>query len=103
MSILTLYMTGICIYYIVQRWKSSNVSFAASLRSTPIGLVLAIVGFLGSLYPLVLFFAHLFFMCIGQSTHEFVCVFRILLIVSNNLLAEIQKSQKESIQFWECL
>lgn len=75
MSIVTLYMTSICIYYLIKSWKDSDhqISFARSLRSTPVGLLLAIVGFVGSWYPAILFSAHFYFMCTGQSTHEVVC------------------------------
>lgn len=63
-------MTAICIYYLIRSWQDSGKSFVKSLQSTPVGLLLAIVGFLGGLYPLILFLAHFYFMCTGQSTHE---------------------------------
>lgn len=73
---ISLYLTALSIYHIVRYWQllEPRVSFVRSLRSTPVGLLLAIVGFFGFLYPCLLFLVHFYFMCIGKSTHEVVSI-----------------------------
>lgn len=83
-SISALYMTAVSIYYMVESWKMRNrisntqqlhdvgVSFRESLKHTPVGMLLAILGFLGSLYPVLLCGLHVYLMITGQQTREFV-------------------------------
>lgn len=75
-SALALYTMALSIYYMVKSWKLSGETFARSLKSTPVGMILTIVSALGSLYPLLLLCAHTYFMCMGRSTHEFVRIFK---------------------------
>lgn len=79
-------MEGVCIYYMVESWEyrreegmshggysgDMGLSFKDSLKHTPVGMLLAVLGFIGSLYPMLLCGLHIYLMATGQQTREFV-------------------------------
>lgn len=68
------YLTGQCIWYIILVTQRTGLSFSQALggEGPAVSLALACYGFLGALYPFALVSYHIYLVCSGQNTHEYV-------------------------------
>ncbi len=66
-----IYLIVLSFYHVFEYHKTTkDISFAKSLRHTPVSFFLAIYAIIAGLYPLALLIYHLFLNFMGQTAHE---------------------------------